>query len=55
MPFFARLAYNFEKVLISPKFVGSKKVSKKENFMLISNQMKKFLKNAPKKLKAKQV
>jgi hypothetical protein len=47
------LAKNFEKVLISPKFfsLGQKKYQKMQNFMLISNQ----LKNAPTKLKAKQV
>jgi hypothetical protein len=33
----------------------NKKDKKTQNFMLISNPLKKFFKNAPKKLKTKQV
>jgi hypothetical protein len=34
---------------------NQKRYKKAQNFMLISNPLKKFLKDAPKKLKAKQV
>ncbi len=54
-PFFARLASKFEKVLIRHKIVlpKSEKVSKTQNFMLISNPSKKIFKNAPKKVISK--
>jgi hypothetical protein len=53
VPLFARLASKFEKVQYDLKqFFGKihKRYQKPQNFMLISNQLKKFLNNAPKKL-----
>ncbi len=52
-PFFARLASKFQKMVIWPNkfFLGKnqKRYQKTQNFTLISNPLKKFLKNTQKK------